>query len=504
MVEDTSLTVRGLLRSSLKFNTVNLTSKAISFLSTLVVAAVLTPEEYGVIGFVTLWSLYATLISPGMDLAAQREMAYMLGKNQTEKALHFQNVSIAYTFLFSVAMFAVIFSCSFIYSDALIRYGLMITALSYFVSVNCRNWPSFNYVRQRFNIVAIGTLITGLSSPLLSILLVSWLRVYAVLIAPIAAVLLSLIFYLKKDGIDLHLEFDRDTAVKLLRIGIPLAWLSMAYWAYRIIDKTLIAWLLPLYDLGFYTLITAIVNALILLFSDFANVLQPVLYTSLGKSENHDEQYRSLYRIAVYLSISAAVIVSVSQVGFYFLTNLLLTKYVASVPVFNVLAFNIFMMSLSIIPGVVLTSTVVNRQRFSALVWGMGLAVAFVLDYFAIATGSGILGVSLATVASQIFITAILFYSIRDYIFRERNDFSRFVLKIISPVLISILFFAITLLLGRCTQDPILFTAVSSAILVTIWLLVIRVFYRDYFPKEKILRGLKKPLSLISSRGTTR
>lgn len=486
------------MRSSLKFNIVNVIIKAVALVSTFIMALVLTPEEYGVIGFVGLWLFYGMLINPGIDFSAQREMAYLLGKGEFGRALHLQNVSVSYNFLYSIIMASVIFISSFLFTDPLIRYGLMITALNYFVSANYKNWGGFNNVRQRFGIAATGALITGTVSPVIIIALVSWLRVYVVLVAPIIAMLFSLVFYLKKDGLDLRFKLDRQTALQLMAAGVPLALFSFFNGAYRFIDRALVAGLLPLGDLGFYTFITSIINSVILLFSDFGNVLQPVLYTNLGKSDNHCEQYSSLCRIGVYLSLSTAITISASQIGFYSLTNFFLTKYAESVPVFNVLAFNIYVLSLSMIPSIILNSTVVNRQKFNTLIWGIGLLLALVLDYAAIISGYGILGVALATIMTQVFITTILFCSVRKYLFREAAESASFMRKIIPPILVSILVFAITTVLGTHVKDPLLFTGLSLAVLGAVWLPIVRIFYKGYFPIEKILRVLKRPVHFIS------
>ena len=50
----TDVTVLNILRHSAKFNAVNLFSKIISFPVGIIIAMILIPEEYGVIGFVGL------------------------------------------------------------------------------------------------------------------------------------------------------------------------------------------------------------------------------------------------------------------------------------------------------------------------------------------------------------------------------------------------------------------------------------------------------------------
>ena len=157
-----NLTATNILRQSVKFNAVNILSAAVSFFTGIVIARVLIPDEYGVIGLVGLWSVYAGLINPGIDSAAAREMTYLLGKGEKEKALRLQNIAITGKLLFSFLPFIIMLVASFfLYSDRLIRIGLILTSINYIVSTNTNYWPQFNQVRQQFNKVAAGNLITS-------------------------------------------------------------------------------------------------------------------------------------------------------------------------------------------------------------------------------------------------------------------------------------------------------------------------------------------------------
>jgi O-antigen/teichoic acid export membrane protein len=463
---------------------------------------ILVPEEYGVIGFVGLWGMYAGLINPGMDSAALREVPYLLGKGEEEKALHIQNVAITSKFIYNFLPFIVTVSASLFYFDGLIRICLILTAIGYIISSNTCYWTQFNHVRQRFNKVATGNLITRIIGPLVTLSLIFWLKIYAVLIAPIIGALFAFIYYKRKAGIDAHFEFDRGELARLIKIGLPLALLTLIYWGYRMADRTMVAGFLPLREMGLYTFAIGMVTVALMFFEDFGRVLQPVLWSSLGQARNHIEGFKPLCRIAVYMSIAAAVSIGICQIGFYLLVHRLTTNYIESIPVFNVLTFNIFLMSMGIVPSLVLNSSVVNKQTLNTKIWSIGLVLNIILDYVVIVNGFGIVGVSWVTVGTQGLITLILLFTIRQYMFSdsEAKEFRTFMCSILLPLFVSFFIYltSIKFFVGQI-QNIYLYGFCSLIFFCAVWLVVLRIFYRDYFPKEDVVNVCKEGFALCKS-----
>lgn len=495
----TDVTVIKILKQSAKFSAVNLFSKIISFPVGIITAMILIPTEYGVIGFVGLWGMYAGLINPGMDSAAQREMPYLLGKEEEKKALHLQNIAITSKFMYSFFPFLVMLCASFFYSDDLIRIGLILTAIQYIISTNTNYWSGFNHVRQRFNKVATGNLIQAIVVPLVTLSLIFWLKIYAVLIAPIIGAIFTFVYYVKYAGINYHFELDWSEIVRLIKIGLPLVLLTLVYWGYRMADRTMVAAFLPLHEMGLYTYAIGMVTFAIQLFADFGNVLQPVLWTSLGQVKNHIEGFKPLYRIAVYMSIAAAVSIGIFQIGFYLLVHLLTTNYVESIPIFNVLTFNIFLMAITIVPNLVLNSSVVNKQTLNTKIWSIGLILNIILDYIVIKMGFGVIGVSWVTIGTQGLVTLILFFTVRQYMFYDTKEFTKFMKSIFFPPLISFLLYLISIFFEGKIQDIYLYSTCSLIFFGLVWMIVLKVFYREYFPKEQLINIWREGVALCKS-----
>jgi O-antigen/teichoic acid export membrane protein len=233
------------------------------------------------------------------------------------------------------------------------------------------------------------------------------------------------------------------------------------------------------------------------LFSDFGNVLQPVLWTSLGRTADLIEGVKPMRRIAVYMSTISAISLGLFQFGFFLLAHFITTKYLPSIQVFNVLAFNIFLASIAMVPNLILNSSAVNKQTLNTVIWSIGLVINIILYYIVIAMGLGIVGVAWATIIVQTVITLILFYVVRQYLLPDKKELGSFVGKIYLPFLVSLLLYLVSVFLKNQIQSVYLYLGILFSLFVLVWLVVIRLFYYDYFTKEKIAMLWNKAISMI-------
>lgn len=301
-------------------------------------ATILVPEEYGVYGFLGLWIMYAALIRPGLTISGYREIPVLLGKGEENEALRIQNIAVTSDMVYSVLPFVVILGASLFFSEPILKIGLIITAISYGATQLVNYWVGINFLRQNFNIVAKGRLIAAIVSPLVIVASVHWLRVYALLIVPIFIAIILWVYYWKRGPINFRFTLDWKETVRLVKIGVVLQTGALALWGFRLADRTIIASTLSLEQLGLYTFAIGFIIRLLMIPTDFTNVLQPILYKELGRAPSVFEGFKDTKRVAVYLALGAAMLIPVSQLGFYLVVSLLTTKYINSIPIFIVSA----------------------------------------------------------------------------------------------------------------------------------------------------------------------
>jgi O-antigen/teichoic acid export membrane protein len=486
-----AISIINIAKNSLKFSSVQIVYALVSMLVTIYVATILAPEEYGTYGFLGLWLMYAGFVGLGLTSAGFREVPVLLGKGEEKEALRIQNISITSDMLYSILPFAVLIGASFFYSEPILKFGLIIVAISFISNRFVNYWLGVNFLRQNFNIAAKGRFIAGIAIPLLTLVGIHWLKVYALLIAPIGAAIAMGIYYWRKGPIEFHFRLDWKETHRLVKFGVVLQTGTLVYWGFRLADRTIIASTLPLDQLGFYVYATGFVMLVLNIPVEFGNVLQPVLWKEAGKAESIYEGFKDLRRIAVYITLGTAVLVPLSQVVFYLIASLITTQYISSIPIFHVLSYNLYLASAAIIPAAILTSSIVNKQSIFLVLYSIGLALNIAFNILVIRLGYGVVGVAWVTICTQGLVTFLLYRFIRSYIFTDVNEFVRFIIRILTPFAITIPFYFIHSYLGSATSNVWTFTGISLAAQVVVWSFVIGIFYRDYLSLRdmKILVG---------------
>ena len=499
------ISIISIARNSIKFTSVRIIAALAGLGLTLYAATILPPEEYGTYGLLSLWLMYVSLATPGVFNAAAREMPVLLGKGQEKEALRVQNISISAELLYTVIPTAVIIAASFFYKDTVMRTGLLIVAAAY-IAVRISNiWSIMNVMRERFNKVTAGNIIIAIVSPVVAIISLQWLRVYALIIGPLAAYILSLVYYWTKGSINFSFNLDRQEIIRLAKVGIFLQGLSIVTLAFRIADRTIIASALPLEQLGLYVFATGFLMSALSLFEDFTRVLQPVLWRHAGTAESIFKGFKDTRRIAVYLALGTAIVIPLAQLAFILIATLVTKKYVDSIPVFNVLSYNLYLMAIAIIPSLILNSSLVNKQKLPLLFYAIGLAVSIGLDLLMVRLGYGLIGVAWVTIGTQGLVTLILYYLIKNYVFATAAEFRKFAIVIAIPFLACLPFYFIHVYLYPAINNIWVFTGISLAAQIVVWALIIGIFYRNYVSAKEfrlIKQEIRDAIAGIRPGGT--
>lgn len=487
-----AISIRNILRQLLKFNLVSIISLLIQIPNQLFIGIFLVPEEYGIISFVALWSLFAGLINPGMLSACQREIPYLMGKKEEERSIGVQNVAISSDLLYSILPFLVILCASFFYSNKVVKIGLILTAISFIANRISTYWSSINFIKQRFTVVAIGRLIGIVLSPIIIIGSIYWLGIYAVLLVPLVSTIFIGIYYLKKGPIGYHFQFEWTEVIRLIKIGFVFSLSGIIFYGYRMADRTIIASFLPLHDLGLFTFAMGFIMFGMNFLADFGRVLEPILWEHSGKVENPRDSFNDTKRMAIYMALVTAMIIPLVQLGYDVTVKLIVPKYIESIPLFLILSNMLYLASMATIPNIILNSVVVNKQAFVTGIYAIGLGVNIILDLIVIHVGYGFGAIALVTIGSQSMVTFISYFLARKYMFTRSREFGYFIISISFPFFISILFSIFHGFLRSTTLSPLLLAAVSLVTQVMIWSFILNVFYQNYFPWDKVVNFAKE------------
>lgn len=494
-----TISIRNIVKQSAKFNAVSVVFLLMQIPNQIIIGIFLVPEEYGIISFVALWNLYAGLINPGMLSAAQREIPYLIGKKEEKQSTRVQNIAISSDLIYSILPFLVIFGASFFYSNKIIKIGLIITAFSFFSARFVNYWVTINFINQNFTVIAKGRLINSILSPIIIIISIYWIGIYAVLIAPLVCTLFKGIYYFKKAPIGYSFQFEWAEVVRLIKIGFIFSLLSVIFYVYRMADRTIIASFLPLHDLGLFTFAMFFIGSGINFLADFGRVLEPILWEHSGKVKNAEDSFNNTERMAIYMALVTAMIIPLVQVGYGVIVKLILPKYVESIPLFLILSNMLYLASIATIPSAILNSVVISKQALVATIFAIGAGINIILDLLIVYIGYGIEAIALVTVVSQGVATFVLYFLARKYLIKQRNELTLFLRQIIFPFIISVIFSVFhSFFYSSTILNLWLLSSISIFFQIIIWYFMILLFYRDYLTKDKVISIVKELYELAS------
>ena len=485
---------------SSKFSAVAGISALLGVPVTIYVATVLDPAEYGIYGLCSLWLVYAGLVGPGILSAGQREVPVLLGKGQEDEALRVQNISITAEMLYTALPVVAIIGASFLYSDPVVRLGLVMVAGIYVVTRLGRFWANMNIMREKFNIVAMGNAIPAILMPAVTLIGVNWLGVYALLLSPLIAHAVTWVYYLKNGPIGYRFAWDRTETIRLLRVGIFLQALTLAFWAFRLTDRTIIASTLPLEQLGLYTFAIGFAMYSRMLFANISRVLQPILWREAAEAASLLEGFRDIKRLTIYIALAAAVLIPVSQLAFHLVATQLTTKYLDSIPIFYALSYVVYFWAVGGMHGIILNSSLVNKQKILLYFYGVGLIFNVALDLLVIKMGYGVAGVAWVTVGTQGLVTLALYHPVRGYLFRDTREFLMFLPRIVVPLLASLPFYFVHTHSASIASNTWAFAGISLASQLVLWTLVIMILYRDYISMNEVRMAVNRIKMLIPGK----
>jgi hypothetical protein len=188
----------------------------------------------------------------------------------------------------------------------------------------------------------------------------------------------------------------------------------------------------------------------------------------------------------VYLALGTGVVIPLAQLAFTLIATLLTNKYIDSIPIFDVLSYNLFLMAIAIVPSLILNSSLVNKQNLALIFYAAGLAVSIGLDILVVRLGYGVIGIAWVTIGSQGVVTLVLYYLIKNYVFDQAAEFRKFAAMVVIPLIASLPFYFIHAYLRGTSMSIWAAAGISLAAQAIVWTPIIFLFYREYVSGKEV------------------
>jgi len=316
-----------------------------------------------------------------------------------------------------------LFGASFFFPDPIRRVGFILAPLTFLGAALSRMLSGIHFAHQRFGLYTRLNLVRAITQPLLLLGLVFVIGPYTLFVVPaIVEWGLCILYLLFAPPLDLKWHFDKKTAGRLMRAGLPLGLQALVYWAYRLTGLTSVAVWLTTQQLGYYAFSAKLIDLSIRPFSDFGAILMPGLWTEIGRAGNAHNFAHDAIRISLLMMAATCSVANLFQAGFGPLVEGLVPKFGSSIAVFEVLSFNIIFLTIVTVPSLILDSVVVNKQWLHLNIWIGGLIVNLAANYLVIRAGWGLIAVAWNDIWVQCLAIVFIYGSAHQYLFNNRHE----------------------------------------------------------------------------------
>lgn len=417
----------GRINTMLKYSSIKYIALVIAFLKGIINAKVLGPELLGVLGNMLLVLSYLSYSNFGILYSMNREYVIYESTGKKKKARKVISTSFTALFILSVLLIIAGIIAKFIYKDDMGSYILLvfiIGILEQYRSYYINYYRLVNKVRK-INFIE---LINNILSFILIIITIKYFKIYSVLIAMLIADFIVFI-YGYKNSEKFKLSIDKRVLKDLIIVGVPLLIYNLGFYILTTVDRLMIIKFLGYTDLGYYTFSNQLVNGTMVFISSVLFLYYPKAIKNLYINENNDRRQivKKIEQYTKYVEVLGVVLCLAGIVLIKPFTDLILPKYTVSINVYRILVFGGVFSEISYFANVFTVSN--KKQIYSVYLQCVATIIAVILNYILIKLGMGIIGVSLATLITNI-VYSILQHLIYLNILRLKMSFTRNILKV--------------------------------------------------------------------------
>ena len=422
-----------ILRESSKFTAVSVLSKLVSLPVTVILGRALSAEQFGAVAAVTLVLQYASLISPGFTNASAREIAHHSGADEAALAEDVESVANAADLCFSLVAFAVLLGVAAFQVTTFGRVAYGAVALIYLAERFKTYYFNANYYRQRFNVNVLANTVGAFANPVVAVLLVSSVHEYALLAAPLAASVAGTFCYALRSDQGLVFRWDPRQALRLFKVGSVLSLTGLAFWAYRLVDRTAITLFLSPAQLGYYFYAATYTLMALNVLADFGRVLESMLWSRLGASAQDAPLRNEVVKLSLFIACVGGAAIPVLQVGYEFLVTLFVPRFSGTSRLFDVMSLAILPSLVAMVPHVLLRSKVANKQHLLLWLYAGAALVGFGVDALAIKLGYGLVTIVWLSLACAALVAVVLVILTRTSVSGSPTELMRFAAELSLP-----------------------------------------------------------------------
>lgn len=411
-------------------------SQIIGLISTIWVARILGPDEFGIWNAVMLVLGYAAYTELGVLSVMGRDLPLNLGQGDMKKAAAVES-SARYTTIFGALLAAVILFIFSFFGNHSTKMSIGLQAVSMVIilqqiytyhRIHLRSYNRIKELSQQQVLFSIVTAFTAL-------LFVVFGGLEGRLFAAILAHVLILIYAIKRDPWKPVLKFDLAVTWSLMRVGIPIIVCGLIITMLTSIDRLMIITFLGEKQLGYVGLGVMVVSVVSIVPAMAIQVLVPQINFLYGNSGMNVETLRSyVLNPPAVLSLLLPLIIGPIFLLLPYCVHSFLPEFIPGIKAARIVTLGAFFYG---ILGMTDTFLVTLGKLKQYAIFGFSILIFnIVLDYIFIKMGFGIEGVSIGGTLVTYFLysTIVIGYALSHYS-KVLNIWVKYFLRLWSPFL---------------------------------------------------------------------
>ncbi|MFQ5443571.1 MAG: oligosaccharide flippase family protein, partial [Nitrospinales bacterium] len=419
----------------------------IGLLRTFVVPNLLGPVYYGLLNLFGIFRTFLGFLDLGTSTAYYHHTADVMVKENAEETVRKETSNYFSTQIWinGIGITLALFIAYLLYPRYSDHSSIYITGIGSIILSHCffrLNALARQQVllEKRFKLMAGVTLLESAVGTLFAIIGAVTLSLVGVLIAQPLEQLVSCVAYLRKTGGIPRIRWNLKESWNILKFSFRYFYGSLSFVILRMADRILIAGLLTMESLGYYSLAHAISENVKTFIASLHEVLNPRITQKIASAEKltdlTDEiqsQTRLLFGLILYLNANALIL---SKAIIY-----ILPKFGDSIEVFRILIISLTVALFALYPSLLINSRRVGKAAVQSNATIVSSLVNVSVSYSLILMGYGIIGVAIGTLLSNILMTAFSFAYMHFYILEKQIPASYFGSMLIPFAILAILYY---------------------------------------------------------------
>lgn len=392
-------------------------SQFVGFFTSTFIRRFLGPVNVGIWSMMKVISNYAGWTTLGTQNAIAYKYPYMMGRGDMGEANNIKNVVFSYIALVSNITFVIIVLVAFFlrskYPQEVIA-GLITVAVLTVTQRIYTYYITLLRADKNFSVLSKSIIFDAIINLVLVVSIVRGFGLYGLYFVLIVMPVLNVIYIKRCSVYNIGFSYRLDKLIEYIKFGFPLFLSSVLNTLLTTVDNIMIAKMIGLKQLGYYSIGTLTRSYSTSLSNNFNIVMIPHFLEEYGETQDIKKVSKYLKIPAIVMSTVMAIILGIGYFALPVFVKIFLPKFTPGILPAQIFLLVTYFDTASPQSGDFLVAN--NNQSKLLYISGLALFVNVCLNYLAIKNGFGITGVSISTAISSFIVFSItLIYALSHF-----------------------------------------------------------------------------------------